>query len=170
MTHIAIDTCVFEHYLNLAPEWNHDHHIDQLLSALQRKKVCLCLDSNNRIAGEYELKIKPIIRSRDESGIERFVLSYWMLYCPRDVVPTDESDERMTIIRKVICEKEPVDQAFVYVACARDCKLVTNDDAHILSRRSQLRKDTKRHRGQNSDFISSRQAAADLVPPAEAHI
>ena len=168
MTHIAIDTCVFEHYLNLSPEWNEDHHIDRLLSALQRRHVTLCVDSNNRIAGEYETKIKPMILSRDETGLERFVLSYWMMYCARKVVPTDEGDQRMNIIKREIHEHEPVDHSFVYVACAEDCKLVTNDQGHILSRRGPLRRATRGHRGDNTDFISSRQAAVDLLQPRAA--
>lgn len=165
MKQAAIDTCVFEQYLNLSPEWNQDHHIDQMLAALQRRNTVLCVDSNNRISGEYDTKIKPMILSRNETGLERYVLSYWMLHCPRAVVQTDETDHRMNRIKREIHEKEPVDQAFVYVACAQDCKLVTNDDGHILSRRGPLRKATKGFRGDNTDFISSRQAAALVTQP-----
>jgi hypothetical protein len=164
MKYIAIDTCIFEHYLNLSAEWNGDHHIDRLLSFLQRRGVTLCIDSNNRIAGEYGVKITPIIASRDETGIERYVLSYWMLHCPRETVPTDETDYRMGKIKREIHEREPVDHAFVYVACAGNCKLVTNDMGHIISRRSALRKATKGYRGESTDFITSRQAANTIAP------
>jgi hypothetical protein len=165
MSHIAIDTCVFEHYLNLAPEWNEDHHIDRVLSALQRRGVALCVDSNNRIASEYDAKIKPIILSRDETGMERFVLSYWMLYCPRKTVAADEADYRMNRIRREIIEPEPVDRAFVYVACAENCKLITNDKEHILQRRTRLRRETREYRGEATDFISSRQADGLIAHP-----
>jgi hypothetical protein len=167
MTHIAIDTCIFEHYLNLAPEWNADHHIDLLLAALQRRGVTLCVDSNNRISGEYESKIAPIINSRSETGIERFVLTYWMLICPRKTVATDEADQRMGRIKREIHEHEPVDRALVYVACAEDCRLVTNDHGHILSRRSALRKATKGYRGNSTDFVSSQDAAKSIGLVAE---
>jgi hypothetical protein len=167
MSHIAIDTCVFEHYLNLAPEWNEDHHIDLLLAALQRRGVELCVDGNNRIAGEYDVKIKPIILSRDETGLERFVLTYWMHHCPKRIVAMNEADYCMKRIEREMPEPEPVDRAFVYVACVGNCKLVTNDHGHILSRRSNLRKATKDHRGDSTDFISSKTAAAQLKLPAE---
>lgn len=167
MTHIAIDTNVFEHYLNLTEDWNADHHIDLLFSFLQRRKVELCVDSNNRIAREYEAKITPTIASRDDTGLERFVLSYWMLHCPRHTVETDETDYRMARIRKEIHENEAVDRAFVYVACAGNCKLVTNDNVHILSRRTALRKATREYRGDETDFISSRQASNDLPQPGQ---
>ena len=167
MSRVAIDSCVFEHYLNLTPDWNEDHHIDRLLAALQRRGVELCVDGNNRIAGEYDVKIKPIILSRDETGLERFVLTYWMLHCPRKIIAMDEGDYCMKRIEREIPEPEPVDRAFVYVACVGDCKLVTNDNGHILSRRADLRKATKEYRGDKTDFISSRTAAAQLMPPAE---
>jgi hypothetical protein len=67
-----------------------------------------------RIAGEYDLKIKPIILSRDEMGLEKFVLSHWMLYCPRKMVLTDEADQSMGRIRKEIHDHEPgLDQQFI---------------------------------------------------------
>jgi hypothetical protein len=126
-------------------------------------------DSNNRIAGEYDTKITPIITSRSETGLERFVLSFWMLHCPRKTVATDETDQRMGRIRREIHEHEPVDRAFVYVACAEDCKLVTNDHGHILSRRKSLRKATKGYRGDNTDFVSSQDAARAVAPAAASH-
>lgn len=164
MSHIAIDTCVFEHYLNVQ-ERNPDHHIDQLLSFLQRQGTCLCVDSAGRVAEEYNNVIVPIIKSRDETGLERYVLSYWMLQCPRRTAEMDETDYRMNRIRRVIPEPEPVDRAFVYIACSEDCKLVSNDNGHIISRRAELRKATKGYRGESTDFLTSRQAAVQLIPP-----
>lgn len=158
---IAIDTCVFEHLLN--PQWNGDSHIDQLLCHLQKVEACLCTDSNGRIPSEYDRILRPILQNRQDEGIIRYLLSYWLLYCPRNEIPVDEQDLRMARIRAVIYEHEPEDRAFVYVACAADCKLVTNDEGHILSRRGELRKDTKKLRGDNSDFISSRTAIAQLA-------
>jgi hypothetical protein len=154
---VAIDTCVFEHYLNLTH--NSYHHIDQLLAILQRRKAQLCVDNNDRIQKEYSAKIEPMILSRDEGGIERYTLTYWMTLCPRNVVAVDETDYRMASIKREITENEQTDRAFVYVACASDCKLVTNDDTHIISRRTAIRKATKKYRGDNTDFVSSSDAA-----------
>jgi len=168
MTHIALDTNIFEHLLNRSKEWNEDGHVSRLLDCLQANAFELCVDDKGKIAGEYSTMIVPIIASRDEEGIERYVLSYWMLYCERRNVPMDLRDTRTARIRSIIPIHESVDQAFVYVVCAEDCKLITNDDVHILSHRSELRKRTKQYRGNNTDFISSRQAVDQLIPATPA--
>ena len=156
MAHIAIDSNVFEHLLN--PDWNGDSHIDHLLIHLQKKKFQLCVDTNGRITSEYDRIIMPIIKNRDEGSVERYILSYWMIYCERKNASVDENDARMACIRGIITENELFDRVFVYVACSEDCKLVTNDTVHILARRKDLLKATKkRFRGSSTDFLSSRE-------------
>ena len=158
MPHLAIDSNIFEHLLN--PAWNVDSHINRLLKYLQEERFDLCVDVNRRIASEYDRVIVPIIKNRDEGSFERYILSYWMIYSTRKKVAVEENDERMKCIKGIIVENELVDKIFVYIACSEDCKLITNDIGHILSRRTELLKKTrKKYRGANTDFLSSLEAS-----------
>jgi predicted nucleic acid-binding protein len=158
---VAIDTSVFMDYLN--PQKNTNDHIDRLLSVLAKRKYHLCLDSDSRIQGEYESKIRPIIKNRDESGFERQMLQYWLDHSPKHSVPLDMGDDVMTRIKGIVAErKESLDRVFIYVAIHADTKLVTNDSVHIIDRRRDLRKLAKRRTAHNADFMTSEQASADL--------
>ncbi|MCI0642757.1 MAG: hypothetical protein L0Y72_27410 [Gemmataceae bacterium] len=148
-------------YLN--PEKNTNDHIDTLLSVLGKRKYQLAVDGNDRIKGEYEKQIRPIIRNRDESGFESRVLLYWLDACPRFPVPLDMGDELMTKIKGIVVErKESLDRIFVYVAIMANTKLVTNDGTHIIDRRKDLRKLAKKRDADNVNFMSSKNASEDL--------
>lgn len=162
MNAIAIDTNVFLQLLN--DRNNPDSHIDQLLSHLARKKFSLLLDSTQKIQNEYEEKIVPIIRKVDETGIQLLLLKYWMELRPFTMIDLDPTDRLMTSIKKVIHEKdEHADRAFVYVVCIGNCCLVSNDDQHIISRRSELRSETRKLRGNDTVFKNTREAIQHLV-------
>ena len=157
MSYIAIDTNIFAHLLN--PAVNNDSHIDKLLGRLITLRFQLLVDSTRKIGNEYQQMIIPIIRNRDDMGLQLQLLRHWMSLDIRYQVELDPRDNLMQQIRSIIQEQdEHADRAFVYVACKQNCHLVTNDGIHILQRRSELRRNTRRRRGRNTDFISSNQA------------
>lgn len=155
---IVVDTCVFEHTIN--PERNPDCHIEQLLSLLLRSGAVLCVDDTKRIRSEYRERLTPIIKGSDESRvIIRVLLSYWLDVAHQRETAIESNGQLMKRIRSVIVEKgETIDHLLVAVACVQDCKLITNDQQHILDRRTPLRKATRRCRGKCTDFVSSRNA------------
>ncbi len=162
MSEIAIDACVFIHLLN--PERNEGAHIDRLLSQLYKDKFMLLLDSTGRIAKDYETQVIPMIRRTDETGNQRILLNYWM-QAKRLSVELNQVDPLMRAIKVIIHEvAEHADRAFVYVACRRNATLVTNDAIHIVDRRKQLLKNTKRYRGKDAAIQSSKEAMACFCP------
>lgn len=159
MSEIVIDTNVFEHLLN--SDVNVDFHIDRLLNYLARNRYTLLVDSTQKIAKEYEARLKPIIRNVDDTGDRRYILAYWMIFSTRREEELDLADQLMRGIKRVIFEpKEHADRAFVYVSCRGNCYLITNDGIHILGRRDQLLKRTHGLRGANTDFIRSGDACS----------
>jgi hypothetical protein len=162
MPQIAIDTNIFLHLLN--PQNDAGSHIEQLLIQLQKSNYRLLVDSTDKISNEYQEFLGPLIRSTDDTGIQIFLMRIWMRPELRDSVDLTSTDHLMNSIRNVIPERnEHADRAFVYVACRRNCKLVTNDDTHILPRRTEIRRKTRRDRGSSTDFISSREAWQQIV-------
>ena len=128
---VAIDTNVFEHILNRCE--NIDFHINSLLARLQDKRTHLVMDNKNRIAGEYNNRIGPMIRRADDTLDEIFVLRYWILNAPRTVTELDMGDSLMTAIKQVIHEQtETVDRILVYVAFKVGSTLISNDRMHIV--------------------------------------
>jgi hypothetical protein len=161
MPYIAIDTNIFEHLLN--PDRNLGSHIDKLLGHLIRAQYQLLVDSTKKIGNEYEQMIVPIIRNRDDTGQQLQLLRHWMKSEVRHMVDLTQTDNLMQQIRRVIYEKdEHADRAFVYVVCRRDSILVTNDHTHILGRRNDLLRKTKKERGKNTDIQCSNDAYDNL--------
>ena len=161
MPYIAIDTNIFEHLLN--PDMNLGSHIDKLLGHLIRAQYLLLVDSTRKIGNEYEQMIIPIIRKRDDTGQQLQLLRHWMKPEVRHQVDLIQTDNIMQQIRNVIHEQdEHADRAFVYVVCRKNSILVTNDRTHILGRRNDLLKRTKRERGRNTDIQCSNDAFRNL--------
>ncbi len=161
MPKIAIDTNVFEHLLNRASCLNEDSHIDMLLGTLIQNQYQLLVDSTKKIANEYLQMLIPIIKNMDETKPQKPLLLYWMDPANRQQVELNPQDTLMQRIKQVIHERnEHADRAFVYVACRGDATLVTNDATHILGRRAELLKKTKKYRGDHAAIQSSDTAAA----------
>jgi hypothetical protein len=159
MPYIAIDTNIFIHLLN--PAVNHNSHIDKLLVHLLQLECQLLVDSTKKIGNEYIKMIIPIIKNMDETKPQLPILRLWMDINIRYQVMLDPLDNLMKHIKSVIDEKdEHADRAFVYVVCAADSLLVTNDRVHILDRREALLKSTAKSRGRNTDIQSSLDAFA----------
>jgi hypothetical protein len=157
MPYIAIDTNIFEHLLN--PVMNLGSHIDQLLGHLIREQYQLLVDSTRKIGNEYLQKIVPILKNMDETRPQLPLIKFWMDTDIRHLVELNQTDNLMQQIRRVIHEiDEHADRAFVYVVCKKDSILVTNDRAHILGRRNDLLKRTKKERGKNTDIQCSNDA------------
>lgn len=157
MPYIAIDTNIFEHLLN--PVTNQGTHIDQLLGQLIGLRYQLLVDSTRRIGNEYQQMIIPIIRNMDETRPQLPFLRYWMNSDIRHQVELNQQDDLMQQIRQIIYERsEHADRVFVYVVCREDAILITNDQIHILGRRNDLLKRTRRERGPNTDIQSSNEA------------
>ncbi len=161
MPYIAIDTNIFEHLLN--PAENPCSDIDTLLVHLMRLEYKLLVDSTKKIGNEYQQKIVPIIKNMDETKPKLPILRFWMDNNIRHQVVLDQLDNLMQQIKSVIYElNEHADRAFVYVVCAADALLVTNDRDHILGRRKDLLRRTKKNRGRNTDIQSSLDAFANI--------
>lgn len=118
------------------------------------------VDSTKKIRNEYQQMVIPIIRNMDETRPQLPLLRHWMLPETRRQVMLNQNDSLMQQIKGVIHEAdEHADRAFVYVACSEDSTLVTNDGEHILGRRRELLRRTKRFRGRNTTIQSSSVAA-----------
>jgi hypothetical protein len=158
---VTIDTNVFKDFLNTGEEGkNKDDHIDRLLVGLAKRHYRLCVDDQNRIDNEYKNQIGPTIAKLNETDMARYVLDYWLNKAQRETVPLDMQDALMKRIAGVIIEhKESLDRILIYVAIKSNTILITNDEAHIVSRRKGLRKIAKREGSKNFDVLSSAEAA-----------
>ena len=156
-TRIAIDTNIFVHLTN--PADNPDSHIDQLLNHLAKSDPILCVDSTNKISAEYDEKLGPRIQTQNERNLAIYIIRFWILFARRESIPLNATSQLMNRIRQVIPEPaEHVDRALVYVSCEGNCPLITNDKLHIVDRRSELKKRTRKLRGQDSRILLSVEA------------
>ncbi|MCX6865275.1 MAG: hypothetical protein NTV46_03470 [Verrucomicrobia bacterium] len=57
---------------------------------------------------------------------------------------------------------EPSDKVFVYVACAADSMLISNNHTHINNHAKSLKKCAKTHMGTTPGILDSKEAAATL--------
>ena len=168
---VSIDTNIFEHLLN--PQINVDGHINTLLVHLQEQGIALLVDDRNRISGEYNDRIGPIIGHTDDLGNEVYILRYWMGDAPRLRTTINWVDPLMKAVRKVIVEQsEALDCIFVYVALSCGKVLISNDEAHILigpvreqgrpPRRRRLLRNSRKFRPQGGEILTSREAHAGI--------
>lgn len=170
---VSIDTNIFEHLLN--PQINLDGHINTLLVHLQEQGIALLVDDRNRISGEYNDRIGPIIRNSDE-GNEVYILRYWILNALRVGMAIDRNGRLMSAIRRVIVEQSgTVDRIFVYVALSQGKVLISNDGTHIVfgtvkdrqgrTRRQRLLSNTRKLRPQGADILTSQEAHERIPKP-----
>lgn len=168
---VGIDTNVFEHLLN--KENNAENHINHLLTHLQQQSIALLVDDGDRIAGEYNHHLDPIIRRADDERNEIFILRYWMTVAPRYEVTVNGAGQLMTTIRRVIKEpSEAVDRIFVYICISEGKILVSNDEMHIVigptresrlgERRQRLLRDSRGIRPNGADILTSKAAHAAI--------
>jgi len=139
---VVIDTNVFEHWFN--PDWNGDGHINRLLDGLVLQKRRLCVDEGRRIYGEYEDRFDQY-RSHPERTRFLLQLRGLMTLVPHEVIQVDHGDGLAKCISVTMGKAgaEPSDKVFVYVACAADSLLISNNHSHVNDHAKHLKKCAK---------------------------
>ena len=162
-----IDTNVLEHAFDVAK--NSDGHLDRLLRKFAEQKRKLCLDRpvggrQSRIMEEYNHRLQFHLKAMHEQGQILQWLRYLLVHAERLDVPVDLSDALGSCLvpqmNRVLAERS--DQLFVYVACALDSVMVSNNSRHVTDLRPGLRRCARRAGCNNTDFLSSLQAEAAM--------
>lgn len=158
---VVIDTNVFEHWFN--PVWNGDSHVGRLLDGLVAQKRRLCVDAGKRIYAEYEHRLDHY---RNHPERTRFLLQLrgLMTIVPHETVAVDHGDGLAKCLGATMDKAgaEPSDKVFVYVACASDSLLISNNHSHINNHAKALKKCAKTHRETAPEFLDSKQVAAQM--------
>ena len=161
---VAIDTNVFLHLLN--PQNNPGEHINQLLDHLDCQMIALIVDDKERISGEYNNKINPILLNSDDTREEIYILrSFFGQNARRHKVSVTMNDDLMRAIRNVM-PTDSTDRIFVYVAFKEGKILISNDRGDIVNRRQTLLNDTRQIRrriGSTDAEILTSQEAHDRI-------
>lgn len=165
---IAIDTNVFEHLFN--PEKNTNDHIWNLIDRLHEDKIGLLIDSpddprkGSRIMGEYDRRLLPYVKPRQEVGAESVLLKIFFENAKLVEVDVNQTDKLMVLIKGIIGVREGesvTDRFFVYVAFKKDRVLVTNDRGDIWNNREELKRKArkaKKRRLEGADILNSQEA------------
>lgn len=172
---IAIDTNVFEHLFN--PEKNANNHIWNLIDRLHEDKIGLLIDSpddprkESRIMGEYDRRLLPYVKPRQEVGAESVLLKIFFENAKLVEVDISQTDKLMVSIKGIIGMRkgEPViDHFFVYVAFKKERVLVTNDRGDILNNRKGLKRKAKTLRLKGADILNSQEAYERIADSSSA--
>jgi len=172
---IAIDTNVFEHLFN--PEKNVNNHIWNLIERLRKDKIGLLIDSpddprkESRIMGEYDRRLLPYVKPRQEVGAESVLLKIFFENAKLVKVYVNQTDKLMGSIKGIIGMRkgEPViDHFFVYVAFKKERVLVTNDRGDILNNRKELKRKAKTLRLKDADILNSQEAYKRIADSSSA--
>jgi hypothetical protein len=157
---IVVDTCVLEHLFN--PDWNGDEHIDRLLEKIARRGKQICMDTPNgtrksRMLQEYEHRMQPFWKRATERGNCLQWLRYVIYQGQRLYAEVDLRDPLgccvVPHLNRVNAERS--DHIFVYVACALDSFMISNNHRHITSQRNQFCRCARRHGSNNTEFVNS---------------
>lgn len=163
----VVDTNVLEHVFNSVV--NADKHIDRLLQKFTEQTRKLCIDrpvgnKKSRIMAEYQHRLDPHLKKMDEEGQLTIWLRYLLVHAEKRDVSVDLSDQLgcriVPQMNRVNAERS--DQIFVYVACALDCVMISNNNVHITDLRKGLRSAARKHGSNNTDFLSSVKAEAEM--------
>lgn len=164
---MVIDTNILEHTFH--PVINGDGHVDRLLRKFAEQKRKLCIDrpaakGKSRILAEYEHRLQFHLKAMEERGQVAIWLRYLVVLAERVDTPVDLSDQLGSLLvpqmDKVGAERS--DQVFVYVACALDSVMVSNNAVHVTDIRRGLRRAARKVRSNNTDFLSSLEAEAGM--------
>jgi len=166
---LVIDTNVLEYLFDDATH-NADGHIDEFLKAFVEKRRNIGLDrpaagQSSRIIGEYKHRLQYHLKQASDQTLRTQWLRYVLEFADRIDVPVNLADSLGKCIRSKIGHRtrvraETSDQLFVYVASALDCVMVSDNKAHINHHAKQLRRCARSHDSNNTDFLSSVEAAA----------
>jgi hypothetical protein len=160
---MVIDTNVLEHVFH--PIINGDGHIERLLRKFSEQRHKLCIDrppagQRSRIIEEYNHRLRFHLRGMQERGQVTQWLRYVLVLAERVDTPVDLSDKlgRFIVPQMDSVRAERSDQIFVYVACALDSVMVSNNSRHVTDIRVGLRRAARKVGSKNTEFFSSAEA------------
>lgn len=160
---IVVDTNIFLHLVD--PRENQDGHISHLLLSIARTHE-LKIDKAGEIEREYKRKLIDVIASLEETGYERYILTLLLVNKPMSKIDLEPSDSLRKAIEQIINDKsKKIDRCLVETAALSDCDLITNDKVDILNNASELKKALKKQKCKKTNFIDSRTAYQQLMPP-----
>lgn len=164
---LVVDTNVLEHVFNR--DINADGHLDRLLRKFSEQRRKLCIDRppasrKSRIIDEYNHRLQFHLREMDELNQVTYWLRYLLVLAERVDTPVDLSDELGNLIvpQMDAVGAERSDQVFVYVACALNSVMISNNARHVTDIRTGLRKAARKVRSRDTDFVTSQQAEAGM--------
>lgn len=164
---MVVDTNVLEHALD--PIINADGHLERLLKKFTQQKRKLCVDriaagGGSRILAEYKHRLQFHLSEMDEQGQITQWLRYLVNYAERVETTVDLTDRLGKLIvpqmNRVGAERS--DHRFVYVACALNSVMVSNNSYHVTDLRKGLRGAARKVGSDDTDFLSSVQAEAGM--------
>lgn len=164
---MVIDTNVLEHVFD--PIMNADGHLERLLRKFTEQRRKLCTDrplagGKSRIIQEYNHRLQFHLAAMDEQGQLAQWLRYIVVLAERVDVPVNLADRLgccfVPNMNQVGAERS--DQVFVYVACALNSVMISNNSCHITDLRRELRRCAKKLGSKSTDFVSSAQAEAAM--------
>ncbi len=164
---MVIDTNVLEHVFD--PIMNGDGHVERLLRKFAEQKHKLCVDRaapgrKSSIIAEYEHRLQARWRTMDEQGEIAQWLRYLVVYAERMDTAVNLADHlgKLIVPQMNRVRAERSDQRFVYVACALNSVMVSNNSRHVTNLRQGLRRAARSIRSNETDFLSSQQAEAGM--------
>ncbi len=164
---LVIDTNVIEHVFN--PAMNVNGHIESLLRKFSEQRRKLCLDrpkegKQSRIFAEYQHRLQFYSKKMEDIGLVSHWIRYLVLFADRIDAPVDLSDKlgKHFVPAMKAVKAETSDQIFVYVACALDSVMVSNNSLHVTDIREHLQAAAQKVGSHNTDFISSIEADAAM--------
>jgi hypothetical protein len=164
---MVVDTNVLEHVFD--PIMNGDGHVERLLRKFteQRRKLCVDTPTTNQkstIIAEYEHRLQSRWKTMDEQGQIIQWLRYIVIYAERVGTAVDLADRLGKLIvpqmNRVGAERS--DQRFVYVACALNSVMISNNARHVTNLRTGLRKAARKIHCTDTDFLTSQEAEAGM--------
>jgi hypothetical protein len=166
---VTIDSNVLVHVFN--PMVNTDRHIQGLLTFLRTKDYLACVDKKV-IPKEYQAVVQKWMRNKDQDGNEVILVRHWLDPDNQHPVDVERTGRLYRLVERIIKRRvHPKhladadwrrDCMFVSVTCMAPCKLVTNDDGHILASCDDLLSEVPKIHNDWSDVI-------DFLSSVEAH-
>ena len=164
---IVVDTCVLEHLFH--PGWNSDEHIDRLLEKIVRHKKRICLDEpvgtrKSRMLQEYEHRMQDHWAHASERGNCLQWLRYLIYQGERLQTRVDLADAlgRCLVPHLNRVSAERSDHVFVYVACALDSSMISNNARHITDPGHHFRQCARKAGHDHTEFVSSSEAERNI--------
>jgi hypothetical protein len=164
---MVVDTNVLEHAFDRVI--NADGHVERLLRKFTEQKRKLCIDrvapeGGSRILAEYKHRLQFRLRAMDEQGQVTQWVRYLLNFAERVETKVNLTDQLGKLIVPLMnrVEAERSDQHFVYVACALNSVMVSNNSCHVTDLRNALRRAARKVGSNDTDFLSSLQAEAGM--------